>query len=200
MVVADDSTTTASFEKSSFGRFAEAGCADLLGEVCPTLLTDKIALRINNNISKERHSEVRGAIIRNAIIHASSRSINYDLLGGPMALGSRRGGKSTTKSVRTAAWDTKPRESLLKRAQLASTRLSQRQGTQNAVPCASRSPSRLKPEREQRRFVGFFRDREQGAGHCQTLPFSARHHPFGGRSSKIRLLNASSNASESSPL
>src|SRR5208282_1830270 len=43
---------------------------------------------------------------------------------------SRRGGSSTTSSARTAVWDTARRKSLRRRMQQASTRLSERQGTQ----------------------------------------------------------------------
>src|SRR5450755_185509 len=79
---------------------------------------------------------------------------------------SRRGRSSTTKSVRTAVWDTKPRKSLLLRPQ-ASTQLSERQGTQTPSLAPRAPPSRLNPERERITFVVFLRERKQGAGQIQ---------------------------------
>ena len=57
-------------------------------------------------------------------------------------------GSSTTRSVRTAAWDTKPRKSLPRRRQQASTQLSEGQGTQTPSLAPRAPPSRLKPEME----------------------------------------------------
>ena len=53
---------------------------------------------------------------------------------------------STTKSVRTAAWDIVRRKSLPRRRQRASTQLSERQGTQTPSLAPRAPPSRLKPE------------------------------------------------------
>src|SRR5208282_3098312 len=78
---------------------------------------------------------------------------------------SRRGGSSTTRSGHTAAWDTKPRKSLLLLRPQASTPLSERQGTQTPSLAPRAPPSRLKPEREQLKVVVFLRERKQGAGH-----------------------------------
>src|SRR5271170_3891576 len=77
---------------------------------------------------------------------------------------SRRGGSSTTRSGHTAAWDTKPRKSLLLLRPQASTPLSERQGTQTPSLAPRAPPSRLKPEREQLKVVVFLRERKQGAG------------------------------------
>src|SRR5271170_549859 len=82
---------------------------------------------------------------------------------------SRRGGSSTTRSGHTAAWDTKPRKSLLLLRPQASTPLSERQGTQTPSLAPRAPPSRLKPEREQLKVVVFLRERKQGAG---------QHHHF----------------------
>ena len=62
---------------------------------------------------------------------------------------SRRGGSSTTRSVRTAVWDTARRKSLRRPRQRASTQLSERQETQTPSLAPRAPPSRLKPEREQ---------------------------------------------------
>src|SRR3984885_10201966 len=78
---------------------------------------------------------------------------------------SQRGGRSTTRSDHTAAWDTKPRKSLLLLRPQASTELSERQGTQTPSLAPRAPPSRLKPEREQQKVVVFLRERKQGAGH-----------------------------------
>src|SRR5579871_2510801 len=77
---------------------------------------------------------------------------------------SQRGEPSTTKSVRTAAWDTKPRKSLLLLRPQPSTALSERQGTQTPSLAPRAPPSRLIPEREQQKVVVFLRERKQGAG------------------------------------
>src|SRR5271154_7289875 len=82
---------------------------------------------------------------------------------------SRRGGSSTTKSVRTAVWDTARRKSLRRRRQQASTQLSERQGTQTPSLAPRAPPSRLKPEMEYQKVVVFLRERKQGAGHCSTV-------------------------------
>src|SRR5579871_3271170 len=81
---------------------------------------------------------------------------------------SQRGEPSTTKSVRTAAWDTKPRKSLLLLRPQPSTALSERQGTQTPSLAPRAPPSRLIPEREQQKVVVFLRERKQGAGHPNT--------------------------------
>src|SRR5208282_6059374 len=78
---------------------------------------------------------------------------------------SRHGGSSTTKSGRTAAWVIKPRKSLRRRKQQASTQLSERQGTQTPSLAPRAPPSRLKPERELIKVVVFLRERKLGAGH-----------------------------------
>src|SRR6266852_2028408 len=78
---------------------------------------------------------------------------------------SRRGGSSTTRSARTAVWDTARRKSLRRRMQQASTRLSERQGTQTPSLAPRAPPSRLKPKMEQQKLVVFLRERKQGAGH-----------------------------------
>src|SRR5271163_2252871 len=82
---------------------------------------------------------------------------------------SRRGGSSTTRSGHTAAWDTKPRKSLLLLRPQASTPLSERQGTQTPSLAPRAPPSRLKPEREQLKVVVFLRERKQGAGQRFTF-------------------------------
>lgn len=70
----------------------------------------------------------------------------------------------TTRSVRTAAWDTEPRKSLLLLRPQASIALSERQGTQTPSLAPRAPPSRLKPEMEQQKVVVFLRERKQGAG------------------------------------
>src|ERR1700680_4999728 len=77
---------------------------------------------------------------------------------------SRHGGLSTTRRVRTAVWDTARRKSLRRRRQQASTQLSERQGTQTPSLAPRAPPSRLKPERETKKFVVFLRERKLGAG------------------------------------
>src|SRR5208282_3166201 len=88
---------------------------------------------------------------------------------------SRHGGSSTTKSGRTAAWVIKPRKSLRRRKQQASTQLSERQGTQTPSLAPRAPPSRLKPERELIKVVVFLRERKLGAGQndhgIYLLPF-----------------------------
>src|SRR5712664_3106140 len=79
---------------------------------------------------------------------------------------SRRGTKSTTRSGRTAAWDTARRKSLRQRRQRASTQLSEGQGTQTPSLAPRAPPSRLKPEMEPNRVVVFLRERKRGAGHA----------------------------------
>src|ERR1700733_6444101 len=78
---------------------------------------------------------------------------------------SRRGRSSTTRSARTAVWDTARRKSLRRRMQQASTRLSERQGIQTPSLAPRAPPSRLKPKMEQQKVVVFLRERKQGAGH-----------------------------------
>src|SRR5208283_2847121 len=78
---------------------------------------------------------------------------------------SRRGGSNTTKSVRTAAWDTGHRRSLRRRRQRPSTQLSEGQGTQTPSLAPRAPPSRLKPKMERMKVVVFLRERKQGAGH-----------------------------------
>src|SRR6185437_2497485 len=78
---------------------------------------------------------------------------------------SRRGESSTTRNGRTAVWDTKPRKSLRRPRQQASTQLCERQGIQTPSLAPRAPPSRLKPDREQNRVVVFLRERKQGAGH-----------------------------------
>jgi putative transposase len=56
--------------------------------------------------------------------------------------------KEYNEVVPTAAWDTKPRKSLLLLRPQASTQLSERQGTQTPSLAPRAPPSRLKPERE----------------------------------------------------
>src|SRR5271170_7469367 len=82
---------------------------------------------------------------------------------------SRRGGSSTTRSGHTAAWDTKPRKSLLLLRPQASTPLSERQGTQTPSLAPRAPPSRPKPDREQPEVVVFLRERKQGAGQSKTV-------------------------------
>src|SRR6266849_2289061 len=82
---------------------------------------------------------------------------------------SRRGGSSTTRSARTAVWDTARRKSLRRRMQQASTRLSERQGTQTPSLAPRAPPSRLKPKMEQQKLVVFLRERKQGAGQKQNV-------------------------------
>jgi putative transposase len=62
---------------------------------------------------------------------------------------SRRGRSNTTKSARTAVWDTARRKSLRRRRQRASTQLSERQGTQTPSLAPRAPPSRLTPAMEQ---------------------------------------------------
>src|SRR5579871_1914225 len=90
---------------------------------------------------------------------------------------SQRGEPSTTKSVRTAAWDTKPRKSLLLLRPQPSTALSERQGTQTPSLAPRAPPSRLIPEREQQKVVVFLRERKQGAGQYAALNQSRRQNP-----------------------
>src|SRR6185437_627605 len=75
---------------------------------------------------------------------------------------SRRGESSTTRNVRTAVWDTKPRKSLRRPRQQASTQLCERQGIQTPSLAPRAPPSRLKPEREQLKLVVFLRERKRG--------------------------------------
>src|SRR5579863_6683051 len=82
---------------------------------------------------------------------------------------SRRGRSSTTKSARTAVWDTARRKSLRRRRQRASTQLSERQGTQTPSLAPRAPPSRLKPEMERKKVVVFLRERKQGAGQRRTF-------------------------------
>src|SRR5271165_2201214 len=81
---------------------------------------------------------------------------------------SRRGRSSTTRSDRTAVWDTKPRVSLRRCKQRASTQLSEREGDQKPPPSPPAPPPRLKPEMERINFVVFLRERKQGAGQCRS--------------------------------
>src|SRR5277367_1886833 len=78
-----------------------------------------------------------------------------------------RGGSSTTKSVRTAVWVTKPRKSLPRRKQQASTALSERQGTQTPSLAPRAPPSRLQPEMDSLKVVVFLRERKLGAGQSE---------------------------------
>src|SRR5579872_6796540 len=77
---------------------------------------------------------------------------------------SRHGGRSTTKSVRTAVWDIKPRESLPRRRQQASTQLCERKETQTPSLSPRAPLSRLKPRMAQQKLVVFLRERKRGAG------------------------------------
>src|SRR5271156_7155477 len=79
----------------------------------------------------------------------------------------------STRSGHTAAWDTKPRKSLLLLRPQASTPLSERQGTQTPSLAPRAPPSRLKPEREQLKVVVFLRERKQGAGQSGAYSFIA---------------------------
>ena len=76
---------------------------------------------------------------------------------------SGRGGRNITKSVPTAAWDTKLRKSSLLLRPRASTGLNWGKRPQTPAPCP-RPPSPLKPEMEQNEFAVFLRERKQGAG------------------------------------
>src|SRR5579864_1394824 len=78
---------------------------------------------------------------------------------------SQRGRSSTTRSARTAVWDTELPKSLLPRLG-ASTELNWGKRPQTPAPCP-RPPSPLKPEMDQKKFVVFLRERKQGAGHAQ---------------------------------
>jgi len=62
--------------------------------------------------------------------------------------GLAEGGRSTTKNVRTAAWDTKRRKNLRRHRQQASTQLCERQGIQTPSLAPRAPPSRLKPDSE----------------------------------------------------
>src|SRR6185437_6118695 len=95
---------------------------------------------------------------------------------------SRRGESSTTRNVRTAVWDTKPRKSLRRPRQQASTQLCERQGIQTPSLAPRAPPSRLKPDREYLELVVFLRERKPGAGqrdaqiHCATRQAGCRFH------------------------
>src|ERR1700674_4972805 len=82
---------------------------------------------------------------------------------------SRRGRSSTTRSVRTAVWDTARRKSLRRRKLQAYTQLSERQGPQTPSLAPRAPPSRLNPDRELNKIVVFLRERKQGAGHWLPL-------------------------------
>src|SRR5208283_3807516 len=104
---------------------------------------------------------------------------------------SRRGGSNTTKSVRTAAWDTGHRRSLRRRRQRPSTQLSEGQGTQTPSLAPRAPPSRLKPKMERMKVVVFLRERKQGAGHpfdgsAAYLPYCSIFNPCG----NIELVNS----------
>src|SRR6202166_1557203 len=82
---------------------------------------------------------------------------------------SRRGRSSTTRSARTAVWDTARRQRLRRRMQQASTRLSERQGIQTPSLAPRAPPYRLKPKMEQQKVVVFLRERKQGAGQAHAV-------------------------------
>src|SRR5271168_3577611 len=103
---------------------------------------------------------------------------------------SRRGGSSTTRSGHTAAWDTKPRKSLLLLRPQASTPLSERQGTQTPSLAPRAPPSRLKPEREQQKVVVFLRERKLGAGQFGNVMLIARQKPDASNVAGIRTWNS----------
>src|ERR1700686_4231129 len=95
---------------------------------------------------------------------------------------SRPGRSSTTRSDRTAAWNTKRRKSLRRRRQQASTQLSERQGTQTPSLAPRAPPSRLIPGRKQQKVVVFSGERKLGAGQLRMngsilpSPFLRRNH------------------------
>jgi hypothetical protein len=69
--------------------------------------------------------------------------------------------KDYGNEVRAADWDIERRKGLPPRWPRATTQLNEGQGIQPR-PFSSRSPSRLKPEREQNRVVVILRERKQG--------------------------------------
>jgi hypothetical protein len=77
----------------------------------------------------------------------------------------RHGRSSTTRSARTAVWDTARRKSLRRRMQQASTRLSERQGTQ--------TPS-LAPRAPRRKLSYSYVN--ESRGHIWTRPERIVHH------------------------
>ena len=99
---------------------------------------------------------------------------------------SQRGEPSTTKSVRTAAWDTKLRKSLLLLRPQPSTALSEGQETQTPSLAPRAPPSRLKPESEQQKGVVFLRERKQGAGQTHLSLKLQRQEEHANRGPPIR--------------
>ena len=67
----------------------------------------------------------------------------------------------------------KPRKSLPRRKQQASTQLSERRGTQTPSLAPRAPPSQLKPRMEKQKVVVFLRERKQGARHNRTYLVSA---------------------------